>query len=96
MNNDRKRLDDNLLVAGDEVRCVRCDAVVGSAGSWLDRALIRERPTQAGGSLVHAPPETFVDAPIVYRQAFCPGCLTVLLTEIIAVEDRDVRTKQLG
>jgi hypothetical protein len=95
MTDDRRRLDGNLYVLGTDVRCSRCDAIVGTTASWLQNALIRERPAESGGSLMKAPPELFVDARIVYRQAFCPGCLTALLTEVIAETDRQLRAKRL-
>ena len=96
MSDDRKRLDANLYVLGTDVHCSRCDAIVGTTASWLEHALIREGPAQSGGSLMKAPPELFVDARIVYRQAFCPGCLTALLTEVIAETERHLRTKRLS
>jgi len=90
-----QRLDDNLVLKGETVHCSRCNATVGSASSWLKHALIAEGPAQALGSLIRAAPDVFVDAPIIYRQAFCPGCLTALLTEVIAQADHRLRTKRL-
>ena len=77
-----RRLDDNLDLHGEEVRCRRCCAPVGTA--------------QQGGSLLKAAPELFVDAPVVHRQAFCPGCLTLLMTEVVAHAHRGTRTKRIA
>jgi len=96
MTDERRRLDDNLYVLGPDVRCSRCDAITGTVASWLKNALIRETPAGSGGSLMKASPEMFVDAPIVFRQAFCPGCLTALLTEVVAETERHLRTKRLS
>ena len=95
MSSERKRLDDNLYVTDGDVRCSRCGALVGRGDDWLRDARVRESPPQSGGSLIHAAPELFVDAAVVYRQAFCPGCLTVLLTEVVAAADRGVRVKDV-
>lgn len=91
----RKRVDDNLYLQGDAVYCVRCDAPVGTAQSWLQNALFTEQDAQRGGSLIRAAPNLFVDAPIIFRQAFCPNCLTALLTEVIALADSGVRRKRI-
>lgn len=91
-----RRLDDNLELRGDAVHCRRCHERTGTSTSWLDLALIREHPAAEGGTLLRAAPELYVDAPVIHRQAFCPGCLTLLLTEVIATEHRGRRSKQLG
>lgn len=91
----RKRLDDNLYVLDEIVYCRHCDIVVGSSGSWLQRALVVERPAQDGDTLIQAAPELFIDAPVTYRQALCPSCLTLLLTEVVAEADRQYRHKRL-
>lgn len=90
-----QRLDDNLCLAGDEVRCVHCGARVGTAHSWLQNARFTEKEPEIGGPLMRAAPGLFVDAPIVVRQAFCPGCFTALLTEVAAVADEQLRTKRI-
>ncbi len=91
-----RRLDDNLYVADESVHCRRCDTRVGTLDFWLRNAQVAERPAQEGASLVSSAPELFVDAPVVQRQASCPGCSTVLLTEVIAAADREQRRKRLA
>ena len=94
----RRRLDDNLVVEGSSVLCQRCNEVVGNGEDWLAYARIKERPAGAGAmrGVLHVAPELFVDAPVVTRQAFCPGCLTLLLTEVVAQADDDQRHKHLA
>jgi N-methylhydantoinase B len=91
----RRRLDDNLYVLDEIVYCRHCDTMVGSPASWLQHALVGERPAQDGDTVIQAAPELFIDAPVTYRQAFCPSCLTLLLTEVIAEADRHYRNKRL-
>ncbi len=91
-----RRLDGNLVLHGAVVRCRRCETTVGSSEAWLEDALVSEGPLQMLDSRVRAAPETFVDSPVIYRQVFCPGCLTALLTEVIAAADTRLRTKRLA
>jgi N-methylhydantoinase B len=93
---NRRRLDDNLYVTGSTVRCAHCDTVIGTDDDWLHAALVTELPPQRGGLLIQADPRMFVDAPVVYRQAVCPGCHTALLTEVVSATDRNYRTKRLA
>ncbi|MEC3974448.1 acetone carboxylase subunit gamma [Amycolatopsis sp. H20-H5] len=96
MTTNTKRLDDNLVSSSGSVLCTHCGTVVGTANEWLKEALVRERPAQDGGSLVAEDPAVYVNAPVVFRQFFCPGCLTALQTEILAVADEGIRVKRLG
>lgn len=95
MTERRRRLDDNLVSVGETVACVHCAYPVGSVDDWLSHAIVREQSAQDGGSLVPADPALYVDATVVFRQAFCPGCLTALLTEVVAQSDRTYRTKKI-
>lgn len=92
----RRRLDDNLEVVDGAVRCVHCGAGVGVGDDWLRDARLLERPARGGQPLLPADPDRYVDAPIVVRQAFCPGCLTVLVTEVVPAHDGGRRVKRLA
>ena len=92
-------LDDNLqLTADGTVACRHCGAAVGTpGGAYLDQALWREQPSQAAGSdVVRADPALFVDRQIVLRQAFCPSCYIVFLTEIVPADEPRFRSKTLA
>ncbi len=90
------QLDDNLAVRGEQVVCVHCEAVVGRRdGEFLASALWREQDPLAAGPNVHAQPSLFVDREIVLRQAFCPTCYTLLLTEIVPADEPRLRTKEV-
>lgn len=92
-------LDENLVVLGDgAVTCAHCATRLGAgaADEFLEEALWRERPSsEAPPSVVRAPPEHFVDRPVRLRQAFCPTCLTLLLTEVLPVDEPRYRMKRL-
>lgn len=82
-------MDLNLTVAADgHIACRHCGARVGtSSATPLDRAKRSERPSTAAGPGVHADPARFTDRPIALRQAFCPGCLVLLQTEIVPADE---------
>lgn len=92
-------LDENLSVAPDgAVSCARCAAPLGDSGErFLADAIWRERPaTDAPRSVVRAAPEHFVDRPVGLRQAFCPQCLTLLMTEVVPTDEPSYRLKRIG
>lgn len=90
-------LDDNLVQSGNDLSCRHCGTRVAPAtGEFLAEALWREQPSVAAGrSVVRAEPELFVDRTIVLRQAFCPGCLTLLLTEVVPQDEPRLRSKAI-
>ena len=90
------RLDDNLVLDGTTVSCAHCGHAVGSSSDWLGQAVVSVRPITEGGSLVPADPSTYVDAQVVFRQAMCPGCLTVVLTEVVERDAPMLRGKEVG
>lgn len=78
------------------VVCRHCSAEVGpSTDRPLAGALRHERPSTEAGPGVHADPARFTDRRIVLRQAFCPGCLTVLATEIVPADEPNYRNWSL-
>ncbi|MGP3533201.1 hypothetical protein ACTU3I_00275 [Microbacterium sp. RD1] len=82
------QIDVNLALddAGSVV-CRHCGTRVGSAAEPFSGALRRESPAQKAGPGVRVDPSVFTDRPIVLRQAFCPGCLTALLTEVVPADE---------
>jgi hypothetical protein len=86
-------LDLNLATTDDaRVVCRHCGAVVGtSTATPLDRSIHNQRPSTAAGPGVHADPARFTDRPITLRQAFCPGCLVLLHTEIVPADEPSYR-----
>jgi N-methylhydantoinase B len=89
-------LDENTVLQDDLVRCAHCGADLGDrGGEYLARALWREQDPLAAGPNVRAEPSLFVDRQIVLRQAFCPSCQTVLLTEIVPADEPRLRTVEV-
>ena len=84
-----RRLDDNLAVLDSGVvACVHCGTGIGPlAGGAFVASLARRDapPTEAGPHIWHDPFE-YVDAEIVFRQLFCPGCLTAVHSRVVPVD----------
>lgn len=92
------QLDENLTVAADgTVSCSRCGQRLGDSGAdFLREAIWRELPSSAApGSVIRADAEHFVDRPVGLRQAICPSCLTLLMTEIVPTDEPRYRLKRL-
>jgi Acetone carboxylase gamma subunit len=87
------QLDDNLtLTDSGTVICTHCQAPLGKTSKEpLANAIRRERPARAAGPGVHADPKNFTTREIVLRQFFCPGCSTVLTTEIVPSDEPSFR-----
>lgn len=85
-------IDINLELDDERVvRCTHCSTQVGTAGDPFENALRNDRRSADAGPGVHADPATFSDRDVVLRQRFCPGCLTVLSTEIVPRDEDEVR-----
>lgn len=67
--------------------CSACEADLGLAdGVWKDATRQRETPIE--DAVPHMPdPAIWVDAEMVQRDFFCPGCKRLLSSEIVRAED---------
>lgn len=92
------KIDDNLeLAPARAVVCVHCGAELGPDPQHpMAKALVRERKSRRGEPGIHADPELFTERPIVFRQRFCPGCFTLLLTEVVPGDEPEYRHWQLS
>ncbi|MER6173846.1 hydantoinase B/oxoprolinase family protein [Streptosporangium sp. NPDC001681] len=89
---ERRPLDDNLKLApdgegGSVVVCAHCDHPLGRWGENYLATLPRRAgsPGEAGPT-AWADPADYVDVPIEFRQFYCPGCYTALLTQVVPVD----------
>ncbi|MGI5227921.1 hydantoinase B/oxoprolinase family protein [Actinoallomurus sp. CA-142502] len=86
-----RRLDDNLAVLespdGGTVVCTHCGTGIGPlAGGAFVAALARRDAAPAdAGPHIWRDPSVYVDAEIVFRQLFCPGCLTAVYSRVVPV-----------
>ncbi|MCO7218647.1 hypothetical protein [Klenkia sp. PcliD-1-E] len=89
-------IDENL-VQGDDgvVSCRHCDAALGVAQQPLRDACVRESDPRTAGPSVRAGSAHFADRPVVLRQTFCPGCLTLLQSEIVPGDEPSGRTRSV-
>lgn len=87
-----RRLDDNLATVesqqGRTVVCVHCGTPIGPLEDGVYVAALARRdaaPSVAGPHIWHDP-SVYVDAEIVFRQLFCPGCLTAVYSRVVPVD----------
>jgi N-methylhydantoinase B len=76
-------------------RCARCEHDLGPVSdNYKLHALMREAPLQDAGPLV-GDPKRFIDDEMVFRQYFCPGCVTLLENEINRAAEPPLRDIEL-
>jgi N-methylhydantoinase B len=76
------RLTEYLQAVDGEIRCCRCDHVLGPAGrNFKLGSLVRELPLSEANPTLRDP-AIYTDSAVVLRQFICPGCGTMLETEI--------------
>ena len=79
-----------------EMHCRMCDsAICASTENYKDAVVQRRLPLSAGGSLMNDP-ALYVDANIELRQFVCPGCGTLLETEVACESDATLRDIELA
>jgi len=88
-------LDENLVQEGDVVTCRHCQTQVGAQDDPVRDARVRESEPGDAGPSVHEDASHFTDRVIVFRQVFCPGCLTLLQAEIVPADEAPGRTRSV-
>ena len=79
-----------------KMHCRMCDnAICGMTENYKDAVVYRRLPLSAGGSLMNDP-TLYVDAGIELRQFVCPGCGTLLETEVACESDSILRDIELS
>lgn len=82
-----RRLNDNLVevTTGSEIQvaCAHCGRCLAGADSQELQVARFEGPSSAAGPQVLSDPDTYVDAPVVFRQLCCPGCWTAVYSGIV-------------
>ena len=80
-----ERVDGNVrLTAGGALMCAHCGCMLeGTPSDYLGLLPVYEgRPAEAGPH-IFASPAIYIDAEVVFRQYYCPGCYTAFQTEIV-------------
>jgi N-methylhydantoinase B len=87
---DRVRLSENLVltVEGDarRVSCAHCAHVISESGDHLAGLAFHEGPNTEAGPQIWPDPGQYVDAPIVFRQWYCPSCYVAVLTQVVPAD----------
>ena len=92
-----RQIDHHLAIDdSDMIVCRRCGHVLCSADqNFKDGAVAKERPIEDANPLI-VDPKIFIDDVVVFRQYVCPGCATLLETEVILATSPPVWDKQLA
>lgn len=92
---DGLRLTEVLVIEGDRVHCRMCATEIGARDADYKSGLVRrDQPVTAAGPLITSP-RHHVDAELQFRQFSCPGCATLVETEIARAEDPVLRDIEL-
>lgn len=84
--NIRQRTDGVLI-------CVHCDATLpGSADTVLALLPRYEGPPATAGPHIFGDPSEYVDAEVIFRQYYCPGCWTAFHSEVVPQETAGTAT----
>ncbi len=85
-----EQLDDNLTLVrsgnGDapQVACRHCRQLLGRADeNYLEDLPMYVSDPAAAGPNAWSHTATYVDTEVVFRQLYCPGCFTALLTQVV-------------
>jgi N-methylhydantoinase B len=87
-----RRLDDNLAVMdtadGGMVVCGHCGTSIGpvAGGAFVSSLGRRDAAPELAGPHIWRDPSVYVDAEVVFRQLFCPGCLTAVWSRVVPVD----------
>jgi N-methylhydantoinase B len=79
------RVNVNLRSRADgSVTCAHCGhQLPGDAWTYLSLAPMHQGPPGEAGPHICNDPQVYIDAQIVFRQYYCPGCWTALHTEVV-------------
>jgi acetone carboxylase gamma subunit len=89
------RLDEYLVVEDDAIACRKCGHVFcGKDENYKLHAAEIERNFRDIG-LLRRPQDELMDARVVFRQYFCPGCYTNIENDTILIEAEPIHDKQL-
>jgi N-methylhydantoinase B len=78
------RVNVNIRARGDgSLSCTHCGHdLPGTAASYLSQVPVHEGPPGECGPHIFPDPAVYVDARVVFRQYYCPGCYTALHSEV--------------
>lgn len=97
---DATRVDDNLVAVSSgsnyTIACGHCMLVLSDAGANTLDLLVSDGSTALAGPGVGADAGSYVDTPIVFRQHFCPSCMTAVSSTVVPAGHPDHPREILG
>jgi N-methylhydantoinase B len=79
------RVNYNVRLKSDgTLECAHCQQKLeGTPTGYLALLPIHEGPPANAGPHIFANPAVYVDAEVVFRQYYCPGCYTAVQSEVV-------------
>jgi N-methylhydantoinase B len=85
------RVSESLELAGEgagrEYRCLRCQGSLGPAHENYKLTALIEQGELSEANPYIGDPARYVDAAMVFRRFYCPGCGVLLDTEVARASD---------
>jgi N-methylhydantoinase B len=80
-----ERVDGNVRLTADRaLMCAHCGCLLeGTPSDYQALLPVHEGPPTEAGPHIFANPAMYIDAEVVFRQYYCPGCRTAFRTEIV-------------
>ena len=83
----RIEVNENLVVTlggpAPVVSCAHCGHVITESGDIRSGLAFHEGVHTEAGPQIYPEPERCVDARIVFREWYCPGCWVAVLTQVV-------------
>lgn len=85
---DFQQIDGNVAIVKSNgnrvIQCVHCNHIIANGDqNYLDQLYAYEGNVTEGGPRIFADPSKYIDRKVVFRQYYCEGCFTALLTQIV-------------
>jgi N-methylhydantoinase B len=83
-------IDENVKVTEEDgkrvLKCAHCGYRIADGDeNYPDHLLFYEGHVSEAGPQIHPHPEHYVDAKVVFRQYYCPGCYIAFITQVVPV-----------
>lgn len=83
-------VDENVKITEENgkrvLKCVHCGYTIADADqNYPDHLLFYEGHVSEAGPQIYPHPEHYVDAKVVFRQYYCPGCYIAFITQVVPV-----------